>query len=137
VPRHSSPSLSGGAEQGSPRLFEVRRQRALARTESLRDKLARRLEEHADEVVAAYLRAIRSDDPAVAVRAAEAWLSRVYGRPKETIETTTAVPDPLSVAKMTVEERDALKRRLVAEHPDVVEQILGLRVIRNDGDTPE
>jgi hypothetical protein len=80
---------------------------------------------------------IRSDDPAVAVRAAEAWLSRVYGRPKETIETTTAVPDPLSVVKMTAEERDALKRRLVAEHPDVVEKILGLRVIRNDGDTPE
>jgi hypothetical protein len=31
--------------------------------ETLRDKLARKLEEHADEVVAAYLAGIRSDDP--------------------------------------------------------------------------
>jgi hypothetical protein len=31
--------------------------------------------------------------------------------------------DPLDVSKMTREERDALKRRLVAEHPDAARQL--------------
>jgi hypothetical protein len=34
-----------------------------------------------------YLRGVRSEDERVAYRAAEAWLSRVYRRPKETLET--------------------------------------------------
>ena len=81
-----------------------------ARRETLRDKLARKLEEHADEVVAAYLAGIRSDDPNRAYRAADAWISRVHGRPKETVENVTAFDDPLDVSKMTREERDRLKR---------------------------
>jgi hypothetical protein len=40
-----------------------RQAKAEARRETLRDKLARELEEHADEIVAAYLAGIRSDDP--------------------------------------------------------------------------
>jgi len=125
------------ARKAAQKSAEVRRQRAIVRSESLRDKLARKLEEHADEVVNAYLRAIRSDDEAVAYRAAEAWLSRVYGRPKETIETSVATPDPLDVAKMTTEERNALKRRLIAQHPDIAEQVLGLRVVRDNGDASD
>ena len=96
---------------------------------ALRDKLARKLEEHADEVVAAYLAGIRSDDPNRAYRAADAWISRVHGRPKETVENVTVPDDPLDIASMTREERDALKRRLVAENPDVARQ-LGL--VRED-----
>jgi hypothetical protein len=45
--------------------------------------LARKLEEHADEVVNAYLAGIRSDEPNRAYRAADAWISRVHGQPKE------------------------------------------------------
>jgi hypothetical protein len=42
-----------------------------------------RKEEHADEVVAAYLAGIRSDDPNRAYRAADAWISRVLaGAPR-------------------------------------------------------
>jgi hypothetical protein len=90
----------------------------------LRDKLARELEEHADEVVAAYLAGIRSGDPNRAYRAADAWISRVHGRPKETIETQLpALDDPLDVASMTREPRDKLKRRLLAEHPHLAEQL--------------
>jgi hypothetical protein len=37
-------------------------------------KLARKLEEHADEVVAAYLATIGSDDPNRTYRAADAWI---------------------------------------------------------------
>jgi hypothetical protein len=55
--------------------------------------------------------------------------SRVHGRPKETVENVSAFDDPLDVSQMTREERDALKRRLVAEHPDVARS-LGL--VRND-----
>jgi hypothetical protein len=83
-------------------------------------------DEHVDcllEVVAAYLAGIRSDDPNRAYRAADAWISRVHGRPKETVENVTASDDPFDVASMTREERDALKRRLVAEHPDAARQL--------------
>ena len=45
--------------KGAQRSAEVRRAKAQARRETLRDKLARELEEHADEVVAAYLAGIR------------------------------------------------------------------------------
>ena len=55
--------------------------------------------------------------------------SRVHGRPKETVENVSAFDDPLDVSQMTREERDALKRRLVAEHPDVARS-LGL--VRED-----
>jgi hypothetical protein len=79
--------------------------------------------------VAEYLAGIRSNDPNRAYRAADAWISRVHGRPKETVEKVTAFDDPLDVSKMTREERDALKRRLVAEHPDVARS-LGL--VRED-----
>ena len=104
--------------KGAQRSAEVRRAKAQALRETLRDKLARKLEEHADEVVAAYLAGIRSDDPNRAYRAADAWISRVNGRPKETIENGTAWDDPLDVAAMSREQRDALKRRLIAENPD-------------------
>ena len=115
--------------KGAQRSAEVRRAKAQARRETLRDKLARELEEHADEVVAAYLAGIRSDDPNRAYRAADAWISRVHGRPKETVENVTVPDDPLDIASMTREERDRLKRRLVAEHPDAA-RALGL--VRED-----
>jgi hypothetical protein len=75
------------------------------------------------------LAGIRSDDPNRAYRAADAWISRVHGRPKETVENITPLDDPLDVSKMTREERDALKRRLVAAYPDVARS-LGL--VRED-----
>jgi hypothetical protein len=115
--------------KGAQRSAEVRRAKAQARRERLRDKLARELEEHADEVVAAYLAGIRSDDPNRAYRAADAWISRVHGRPKETIENVSAWDDPLDVSKMTREERDALKKEILRQHPELAEQY-GLRAVR-------
>ena len=114
--------------KGAQRSAEVRRAKAQARRETLRDKLARKLEEHADEVVAAYLAGIRSDDPNRAYRAADAWISRVHGRPKETVENVTVPDDPLDIASMPREERDALKRRLIAENPEVAAS-LGLELV--------
>ena len=89
-----------------------------------------KLEEHADEVVAAYLSGIRSDDPNRAYRAADAWISRVHGRPKETVETVTAPDDPLDIASMSREQRDALKREILRQHPELVEQYMGIRDVK-------
>ena len=63
--------------------------RAEARRETLRDKLARKLEEHADEVVAAYLAGIRSDDPNRAYRAAfgHGWTSQAVTQPAKNATT--------------------------------------------------
>ena len=54
-------------------------------------------------VVGAYLAGIRSDDPNRPYRAADAWISRVHGRPKETVENVTVSDDALGVASLTRE----------------------------------
>ena len=77
--------------------------------------------------MAAYLAGIRSDDPNRAYRAADAWISRVHGRPKETVENVTAFDDPLDVASMSREQRDALKRQILRQHPELAEQYMGIR----------
>ncbi|MGZ4363537.1 MAG: hypothetical protein ACXVE1_08720 [Gaiellaceae bacterium] len=113
--------------KGARRSAEVRRAKAEARRETLRDKSARKLEEHADEVVAACFAGIRSGDPNRAYRAADAWISRVHGRPRETVENVTVPDDPLDIASMTREERDRLKRKLVAANPEAARE-LGLTI---------
>jgi hypothetical protein len=95
--------------------------------ETLQDKLARKLDKHADEIVAGYLAGIRSDDPNRAYRTADAWISRVHGRPKETVENVIVPDDPLDIASMTREERDRLKRKLVAANPEAARE-LGLTI---------
>jgi hypothetical protein len=115
--------------KGARRSAGVRRAKAEALRETLRDKLARELDEHADEIVAAYLAGIRSDDPNRAYRAADAWISRVHGRPKETVENVTAADDPLDVASMSREQRNALKREILRQHPELAEQY-GLRAVQ-------
>ena len=88
--------------------------------------MVRKLEEHADEVVAAHLAV---SDPMIRTAltpAADAWSSR----PKETIETQPPVSDdPLEIASMTREQRDALKRELLRQHPELAERIAGIRAV--------
>jgi hypothetical protein len=45
------------------------------------------------------------------------------GRPKETVENVTALDDPLDVASMSREQRDALKRELLRRHPHLAEEL--------------
>ena len=115
--------------KGAQRSAEVRRAKAEARRETLQDKLARKLDEHADEVVAAYLAGIRSDDPNRAYRAADAWISRVHGRPKETVENVTAPDESLDVASMSREQREPLKRELLRQNPELAEWYRGLLAV--------
>jgi hypothetical protein len=136
----AAPALKGGelclahsgqtrldSAKGATRSAEVRRAKAEGRRGTLRDKLARKLEEHADEVVAAYLAGIRSGDPNRAYRAADAWISRVHGRPKETVENVTTPADSLDIASMTREQRDALKQLLLRQHPELAERFTTIR----------
>lgn len=53
----------------------------------------------------------------------------VHGRPKETVENVTAPDDPLDVASMTREQRDALKRQILRQHPELAEQYMGIRAV--------
>jgi hypothetical protein len=144
VPSNGCPRPAPGSQRGSPLLSSLwpdtarfGQRRAAKRggqasegggsPGDVRDKLARKLEEHADEVVAAYLAGIRSGDPNRAYRAADAWISRVHGRPKETVKNLTMPDDPLDITSMTREERDELKRKLVAANPEAARQ-LGLTI---------
>jgi hypothetical protein len=54
----------------------------------------------------------------------------VHGRPKETVENVTVPDDPLDIAAMTREQRDALKRELLRQHPELGEQIMGIRAVK-------
>jgi uncharacterized protein HemY len=96
-----------------------------------RRKLARKLEEHADEVVAAYLAGIRSNDPHQAYKAAEAWLSRVHGRPTQSVETRSADGEFPEVAALSSETRRTLLRSLAAQHPHLARE-LGIEVAADD-----
>ena len=92
------------------------RVRGRRRHASVRDALAARAEELADKILAAYEAGLDADDPVVRVRSADVLMSRVFGRPKETIEQVKPpVPAELqAVRDMSAEEREELWRRLVA-----------------------
>ena len=92
-----------------------------------RGELARKLEEHADEVVAASLAGIRSDDPNRAYRAADAWISGSW--PAEGDDRVSDWDDPFDVAPMSREQRDALKRHILRQHPELAEQYMGIRAV--------
>jgi hypothetical protein len=43
--------------------------------------------------------------------------------PEETIENVSAWDDPLDVASMSHEQRDALKRELLRQHPHLAQEL--------------
>lgn len=92
----------------------VRRHKAERRKLSLLDLIAERLETKADTIVQAYEKAGAEGD----WRAFEALITRVHGKPTERIETTEIGSDP---RLLSVEQRAELRRRLVAEHPELLE----------------
>lgn len=98
---------------GAAKSAEVRAERAEIRKRGIKQALADAVEkEYLDDILAAYGRGLTDPDAAVAVRSAEAILSRVYGKPKELIETLERPAELAAVAEMTREERDSLWRRL-------------------------
>jgi hypothetical protein len=76
------------------------------------------VEDHGREIVEVYLQAMRKGD----WRAAEALMSRIYGKPTETVVThTPASPARAVLASMTLEEKlellHSLRRGEALDHP--------------------
>jgi hypothetical protein len=55
------------------------------------------------------------------VKAMSLWLDQGFGRPRETVAVELDVEDPLDVERMTPDEREALKRALLRQHPHLAE----------------
>jgi hypothetical protein len=89
----------------------------------VRDRIGQALEENVEDVIGALKNGILLSDRKAAAKAAGDWIALVYGRQLQKPDDEQPATDPLDVASMTREERDALKRRLVAEHPDAARQL--------------
>lgn len=77
-------------------------------------------------VLAALRRGLADKDAGKAARTAVAYVQLVYGRQlqQQADEIPPAV-EALDVSRMTIAERESLKRRILARHPHLVEEILG------------
>jgi hypothetical protein len=93
---------------------------------SVRERAAATLDDDFPPVLAALRRGLADKDAGKAARTAVAYVQLVYGRqlqqPED--ETPPAVED-LDVSRMTIAERESLKRRILARHPHLAEEILG------------
>lgn len=115
------------SRRGAARSAEVRAERVEARKRGIKQVLAEAVErEYLDDIVNAYGRGLRDPDAAVAVRSAEALLSRVHGKPKETIEQ---ISDPL--------EHDRLRYRAYLESLTKEQRTELWERIRDGGALPE
>jgi hypothetical protein len=70
-------------------------------------------------------RGLEDKDAGKAARTAVAYVQLVYGRQLQQPSDEATQADPLDVASMSREERDALKRRILAQHPHLVSQLRG------------
>jgi hypothetical protein len=91
-------------------LARIRRQHAEERKLSILDRMARRLEADAAEIVDELRAAGRSGD----WRATEALLTRVYGKPVERVEAAT---ETLDVRATTPAQRQAAIAAMVEAYP--------------------
>jgi hypothetical protein len=66
---------------------------------------------------AALRRGLEDKDAGKAAAVAVSYVQLVYGRQLQQPADETAASDPLDVSQMTREERDALKRRILSQHP--------------------
>jgi hypothetical protein len=81
-----------------------------------------------DDVLAALRRGLKDPNAGRASRAAIGYVQLVYGRQlQQPTDEQPRQADPLDVAAMSREQRDALKRWLLAEHPHLAER-LGLEL---------
>jgi hypothetical protein len=95
--------------------------------ESIRVRAARALDDDWPDVLAALRRGLKDNDAGKASRAAIGYVQLVYGRQlQQQLDEQPADVDPLDVASMTREQRDELKRKLLAQYPHLVDE-LGLR----------
>jgi hypothetical protein len=98
--------------------------RSIRRKPRCRTHSAAALDDDWPDVLAALRAGIREGKPAERARAGIAYVQLVYGRQLQQAEDERPTDgDVLDVASMTREERDALKRRLIAENPETARQL--------------
>jgi hypothetical protein len=89
---------------------------------SVRERAAQALDDDWPDVLAALRRGLSDKDAGRAARVAIAYVQLVYGRQLEQpVDEQPA--DPLDVSAMTREQRDALKRRILSQHPALFEEL--------------
>jgi hypothetical protein len=89
---------------------------------SVRERAAAALDDDFPAVLAALRRGLEDKDAGKAARTAVAYVQLVYGRQlQQPVDEQPA--DPLDVSAMTREQRDALKRRILIQHPELVDQL--------------
>ena len=87
------------------------------RTKRAGPRYGEHVEKHATEIIAAYDAGLRSADARVQVAAAEALLTRVFGRPTERIETEHKAP----LGRLTnLSEQELHKLRAELEASNVI-----------------
>jgi hypothetical protein len=89
---------------------------------SVREGAAAALDDDWPDVLAALRRGLEDKDAGRAARTAIAYVQLVYGRQLQQPEDEQPA-DPLDVSQMTREQRDQLKRRLLAQHPELVDHL--------------
>ena len=89
---------------------------------SVRERAAAALDDDFPDVLAALRRGLDDKDAGTAARTAVAYVQLVYGRQLQ-LPVDEQPADPLDVSAMTREQRDALKRRILAQHPHLVEEL--------------
>ena len=93
---------------------------------SVRDRLAHELDSDQEALVQALRDGIRLPDRKAAAQAAIPYVQLVYGSQLQRPADEETLDDPLDVASMTIEQRNRLKRRLLARHPELVEEYRAL-----------
>ncbi len=89
---------------------------------AVRERAAAALDDDWPDVLAALRRGLSDPDARKAAAVAISYVQLVYGRQLQ--QPADEQPaDPLDVSAMTREQRNALKRRLLAQHPELVESL--------------
>jgi hypothetical protein len=113
------------------RIFERLRDHAVARRVGVsvgpeRRRAARALDDDFPAVLAALRRGLEDKDAGRASRTAIAYVQLVYGRQLQQPSDEATAADPLDVSAMSRDELDALKRRILSQHPHLVQELRGV-----------
>ncbi len=100
---------TASAREAQARKASEAARRKQAQQESLKDKLARQLEARSDLITSRLAEIVEHGTHADSLRAIEAWLSRVYGKPTERLEVQEQGEDvaDLSLTEL-LKERDRI-----------------------------
>lgn len=91
--------------------------------QSVRERAAAALDDDFPAVLEALRIGLAEGKPSERARVAVSYVQLVFGRQLQKPEDEKPEADPLDVASLTRDERDALKRQLVADHPELAARL--------------